>query len=278
VTYGSELKVGFLRDKTMKKLSLLLWSAILILSVGCAVETGQQQPLIGITSAYKPALEEESVASAALRYTYINAVLESGGVPVLLPPNQSKEALQRYVKTLDGLMLTGGNDIPPSVYGEKPHPTTNLMAEQRYKFESRLVRLWLEGEKPILGICLGMQMVNVVSGGTLIQDILSQVAANVGHKGTNENLIVDHSVKIEPDSRLARLLNADEIMVNSVHHQSAKDVGRNLKVAARSADGVIEAMELTNGQFGLFLQWHPERMDKAHSKAIFDSFINACKK
>jgi putative glutamine amidotransferase len=262
----------------MKKLSLLLCSAILILTIGCAVETGRQQPLIGIASAYKPALEEESVASAALRYTYINAVVENGGVPVLLPPNQSKEALQRYVKTLDGLMLTGGDDIPPSAYGEKTHPTTNLMSEQRYKFESRLVRLWLESEKPILGICLGMQMVNVVSGGTLIQDIPSQVAADVGHKGTDENLIVDHLVKIEPDSRLARLLNADEIMVNSVHHQSANDVGRNLKVAARSADGVIEALELTNGQFGLFLQWHPERMDASHKKAVFDSFINACKK
>ena len=262
----------------MKKLLLLLLSAILILNVGCAVETRRQQPLIGITSAYKPGLEEESVASGALRYTYINAVLESGGVPVLLPPNQSEEALRRYVKTLDGLMLTGGDDIPPSAYGEKPHPTTSLMAEQRYNFESRLVRLWLEGEKPILGICLGMQMVNVVSGGTLIQDIPSQVAADVGHKGTNENLIVYHLVKIKPDSRLAQLLNNNKITVNSVHHQSAKDVGANLKVAARSADGVIEALELTNGQFGLFLQWHPERMGKAHSKVIFDSFINACKK
>jgi len=91
--------------------------------------------------------------------------------------------------------------------------------------------LWLEGEKPILGICLGMQMVNVVSGGTLIQDIPSQVAADVGHKGTNENLIVYHLVKIKPDSRLARLLNADEITVNSVHHQSAicKRRGREFK-------------------------------------------------
>ena len=103
-----------------------------------------------------------------LRYTYINAVLESGGVPVLLPPNQSEEALQRYVKTLDGLMLTGGDDIPPSAYGEKPHPTTNLMAEQRYKFESRLISLWLDTGKPILGVCLGMQFTNVVSGGTMI--------------------------------------------------------------------------------------------------------------
>ena len=275
---GSEFNTGSLKDTAMKKLLLLLWLAILILSVGCAVETRRQQPLIGITSAYKPGLEEDSVASGALRYTYINAVLESGGVPVLLPPNQSEEALQRYVKTLDGLMLTGGDDIPPSAYGEKPHPTTNLMAEQRYNFESRLVSLWLEGEKPILGICLGMQMVNVVSGGTLIQDIPSQVADDVGHKGTNENLIVNHSVKIKPDSRLARLLNADEITVNSIHHQSVKDVGRNLTVAARSTDGVIEALELTNSKFGLFVQWHPERMDKPHSKAIFGSFIKACKK
>jgi len=131
VACGSKFNTGFLKDKAMKKLLLLLWSAILILNVGCAVETGRQQPLIGITSAYKPGLEEESVASGALRYTYINAVLESGGVPVLLPPNQSEEALLRYVKALDGLMLSGGNDIPPSVYGEKPHPNrdTTLKAD-----------------------------------------------------------------------------------------------------------------------------------------------------
>jgi putative glutamine amidotransferase len=233
----------------------------------------KNRPLIGLTSVYKPAVNPYQ-ASIYCTFTYVDAIAENGGTPVILPTLSDPEIIRQYVHLLDGLVLIGGDDIPPQAYGQKTHPTTQIMPFERFNFESQLIAEWLATGKPTLGICLGMQFVNVVSGGTLIQDIPSQVGADVIHRGKNAH----HSVEIDPESHLALILASNTAEVYSHHHQAVKDVGKDLKIVARSPDGVAEAAERTDGPFGLFVQWHPEAMtDTAHRDAIYGALIQACK-
>jgi putative glutamine amidotransferase len=204
-------------------------------------------------------------------FTYVEAVAENGGVPVVLPTVTNEEILQRYVQELDGLVLVGGADIPPSAYDQQTHETVKVLHMQRYNFERKLISLWLSAGKPLLGVCLGMQFTNVVSGGSLIQDIPSQVGTDVTHRRKY------HRVRIEPNSSLAKILSATEASVYSNHHQAVKDLGKGLKIIAHSDDGVVEALERVDGGFGLFVQWHPEKMeDTEHRNAIYGALIRAC--
>jgi putative glutamine amidotransferase len=188
---------------------------------------------------------------------------------VVLPSADSDTVIQRYVGILDGLVLVGGADIPPSAYGEEPHETVDLMAPERYEFERKLIAAWLASDKPILGICLGMQFTNVVSGGRLIQDIPSEVGPEVNHR-------TYHQVRIAPGSSLATLLRVSQARVLSYHHQAVDVVGENLKVIAWSDDDVNEAMERVDGGFGLFVQWHPEAGDdRAQRDAIYGALVRA---
>ncbi|MBT3201248.1 MAG: gamma-glutamyl-gamma-aminobutyrate hydrolase family protein, partial [Phycisphaerales bacterium] len=175
---------------------------------------------------------------------------------------------------LDGLILSGGDDVPPEAYGQQPLKLTKTLSPKRHAFEKMMLEAWLPTGRPILGVCRGLQQTNVVCGGTLVQDIPSQIGTTVTHRGTGN---IEHTINIQPDSKLRSLLGAATVRVNSNHHQAADTVGKNLKVTARSADGVIEALEFTDGRFGLLVQWHPERIaDAKHSKAIFNAFIQAC--
>ena len=237
--------------------------------LGCrAKNAAPSAPVIGITSVYQ-ADEQKNSANTLVNFAYARAVAENGGIPVLLPTVDSEEIIERYVHDLDGLVLVGGADIPPSAYGEQPHETVEPLPAQRYEFERKLIARWLAGGKPVLGVCLGMQFTNVVSGGSLIQDIPSQVGTQVKHRGY-------HSVEIEPGSSLAKLLGGTQASVYSNHHQAVKDVGKGLKVIAHSEDGINEALERTSGGFGLFVQWHPEQMeDKHHRDAIYGALVHA---
>lgn len=256
-------------EQTTKKMLVLLWLAILAACGGCQSACGPARPLIGITSVYKVDKENDS-ASTLVNFAYVKAVAENGGVPVVLPTISGEEILQRYVEELDGLVLIGGADIPPLAYAEQPHETVKIMPMQRYNFERRLISLWLDSGKPLLGVCLGMQFTNVVAGGTLIQDIPSQVGTKIKHRGY-------HKVKIDPNSSLAEILDADEAFIYSNHHQAVKEVGKGLKIVARSDDGVVEALERVDGEFGLFVQWHPELTDDAeHRNAIYGALVRAC--
>lgn len=259
-----------IKEKKVKKIVVLLWLAILTACAGCQSTSGPARPLIGITSVYK-VNEEDNSASTLVNFAYVEAVAENGGVPVVLPTVTNEDILQRYVQELDGLVLVGGDDIPPSAYGRQPHETVKVMPEQRYASERRLISMWLSSGKPILGICLGMQFTNVVSGGTLIQDIPSQVGTQVAHRRKY------HRVRIVPGSSLAELLGAEEALVYSNHHQAVDKPGKKLKVIACAEDGVIEAMERVEGRFGLFVQWHPEQMDDTeHRNAIYSALVRAC--
>ncbi len=253
----------------MKKTAVLLWSAILIVCVSCRDTSESSRPLIGITSVYKID-EQNNSFSTTVNFAYIKAVAENGGTPLVLPTISSEEILRRYVQKLDGLVLVGGDDIPPSAYNEQPHETVKVLPTQRYNFERKLIPLWLKSGKPLLGVCLGMQFTNVVSGGSLIQDIPSQVGTKVKHREY-------HRVKIDSTSSLAKILGAAEASVYSNHHQAVQNVGKNLKVIAHSEDGVVEAMERIYGGFGLFVQWHPEQTDDTeHRNAIYGALIKAC--
>jgi putative glutamine amidotransferase len=197
-------------------------------------------------------------------------VADNGGVPVVLPTVDEERVLKRYMEVLDGLVLIGGDDIPPQAYGEQPHETVVPLEEHRYEFERKLIARWLASGKPLLGVCLGMQFSNVVAGGTMVQDVPSEIGTAVDHRKY-------HRVLIEPQSALANILGAHEASVLSNHHQAVDDLGRNLRVIARSDDGVIEALERTDGRFGLFVQWHPEAMtDRAHRDAIYGALVRAC--
>ena len=219
-----------------------------------------KRPLIGIAS-----VNQE---------TYIRAVRNHGGIPVILPNTDGSTAMiDDYLEELDGLIMPGGLDIPPSEYGEEPHPTVSILSDERYKFEKALIHSWIKNsEKPLLGTCLGSQWINVASGGSLIQDIPSAVGGN--HRNVN------HDITLEPDSRLSGIFGSTGFEVNSSHHQAVKDLGEGLRVVAKSPDGIIEATETTDhDRFLIGVQWHPERLietDKSQAR-LFNAFIQAAK-
>jgi putative glutamine amidotransferase len=228
-------------------------------------------PLIGITADFEMSASD-TVGRVTTQMSYVNAVLESGGTPVVLPPVRSADAVNDYLERLDGLVLVGGQDVWPSFYGEKPHPSVDTLSEKRFKFESKLIWAWLDKtDKPILGICLGCQFTNVVCGGTLIQDIPSEVIGALPHRGA------EHSVTIHKKSRLYKILGLEKVTVNSYHHQAVDRAGDKLVVVARADDGIIEALELSGERFAVFVQWHPERLAEEHRRKIFGSLMNACR-
>lgn len=197
---------------------------------------------------------------------YAAAVRRAGGLPVILDYDIQK--IDHHIEELDGLLLTGGADIDPVEYGEPIHESVSLVTPERYQFEAALAKAWLRTEKPILGICLGCQLLNVVNGGSLVQDIPSELI------GSNHR--VEHSINIETDSILYSIFQTKQTTVNSNHHQSVRNLGDHLKVTARSEDGVIEAIEMTNKPFVVGVQWHPEKMIRDEQQTqLFTRFIQA---
>ena len=262
--------------KRQVRIVLLLAMGVLAATGGCSQWARRRpsggRPIIGITSAYVPDGDSVKVNMA-----YVRAVSQAGGTPVILPVTDDDDLVGTYVSLLDGLLLSGGDDVPPEAYGREPLPQTRTLSPKRHRFEKAMVEAWLRTDKPILGICRGLQEVNVVCGGTLVQDIPTQVGTGVIHRAPKGSPPAAHTVKVEPGTTLRSLLSIAAVRVNSNHHQAAGDVAKGLRVSARSPDGVIEALEFTDGRFGLLVQWHPERIeDAAHREAIFGAFVRAC--
>lgn len=255
----------------MTSRSIIIFLIITVLPT-FAFSADPYRPLVGITSAFQSS-DNDSVGKVVTSMAYVNAVLEVGGTPVVLPAIRSLKSIQHYVNVLDGLVLVGGRDIPPSVYGEKAHETVDSLSYKRFSFEYELIKKWIkESKKPIFGICLGCQFTNVVCGGSLIQDIPSQIGTKVIHRQEQGAL---HNVQIDSTSRLFSQIKKSDIVVNSFHHQAVKDVGHNLFACAHSNDGLVEALEFKD-RFGLFVQWHPERMETEHRQCLFQAFVSAC--
>lgn len=196
---------------------------------------------------------------ACLNENYYDAIERAGGIPLLLPPLLDAESIDELLDRVDGVMLTGGDDIDPARYGEAPHPTVDRLDPRREQADFALLERAEVAGLPILGVCCGLQLINVHRGGSLIQDIPAQVGARLSHRGTPE-VQATHEIEVEPGTLLHRLVGSRP-NVNSAHHQAARTVGRGLRVIARAADGVIEGLEGTDpARFLLAVQWHPERI------------------
>lgn len=206
------------------------------------------------------------------------AIEGAGGTPIILPYGG---AVEEIAGLIDGLYVTGGNDIDPTYYGEQPAPGLGRLDPARDRFESQLIRAMLALGKPVLGVCRGAQILNVALGGTMYQDIASQVITPmIQHDQQAPAGHPFHDVEIAKDSLLARITGETVIRVNSRHHQANKEPGEGLIFSGYSSDGIVEAVESTTHPFALGVQWHPE--DLLHAGAdvvsgkIYTSFIQAC--
>jgi gamma-glutamyl-gamma-aminobutyrate hydrolase PuuD len=221
------------------------------------------KPVIGLSSYAEPARWAAWDAPAALLpLSYANQVAAAGGVPVLLPP---VPGIAAAVGRLDGLVLTGGGDIDPAAYGAEPHPRTGRVSADRDRAELDLLAAALAAGLPVLGICRGLQLLNIARGGTLHQHLADLgPAGNAGH-APQPGTFGSHPVRVVAGSMLAGILNADQpLAVPTAHHQAIDRLGAGLTATAWAPDGIIEAVELTGGDhhpFVLAVQWHPEEGD-----------------
>ncbi|TCP65440.1 gamma-glutamyl-gamma-aminobutyrate hydrolase family protein [Baia soyae] len=212
-----------------------------------------------------------------IRRAYANSVATAGGVPVLLSPIVDEKLAEELADRLDGLLLSGGGDINPIHYQEEPHPTLDLVCDIRDQYEFQLAKAFMNRKKPILAICRGAQVLNVVLGGTLIQDVPSQVTTDLPHSQEADRHIATHTIQIDPQSKLAEILDQCQIDVNSFHHQSVKDLPETCQATAYTSDGVVEAFEYQGDQFALAVQWHPEAMTHdEYSLKLFRYFVEKC--
>jgi putative glutamine amidotransferase len=213
-----------------------------------------------------------------IKREYYEAILSCGGMPVLLPNTEPPSALGAIVELLDGLLVTGGGDMHPGHFGEKPHSRLGTITPARDNFELALVEEMLEHRKPILGICRGHQVINVGLGGTLFQDLSCLPHSALTHADPEQTGKVLHNVAIDEDSRLFKIIGSASIETNSSHHQVIDRLGRGLKAVAFASDGLIEAIEHQDFEFVIGVQWHPEAiMEREHSQRLFKALINkAC--
>ena len=199
-------------------------------------------------------------------YDYVRAVEEAGGIPLVLPQmkNIETEALDEQLRGVHGVILPGGGDVAPLLWGEEPEPGLGEIFPFLDSFQMALTRRALERNLPLLGICKGLQILNVVQGGTLVQDLAS-FGATVQHTQRAPIGCPSHSVILQEGS-LLRSLWGERVEVNSFHHQAVREPGRDLRVVARSVDGVIEALEMPGRAFVVGVQWHPEGMVPQNEK------------
>jgi putative glutamine amidotransferase len=232
------------------------------------------RPLIGITLDSEPAGGWSKMPWYALRQNYCDAVARAGGLPIPLP--HEPELATEYLARIDGLLITGGAfDVDPSLFGAATRHATVKTKDRRTAFEYAITRGAIEADKPVLGICGGQQLMNVVLGGTLIQHIPDEIANALPHEQPNPRTEPGHNVKIVAGTLLHRVVKELELPVNSAHHQAVKDVGQGIIVNALAPDGVIEGIEDPRRRFVIGVEWHPEYSISPGDDRIFDAFIRA---
>ena len=234
------------------------------------------RPVIGLTTYLEQAqCGVWDVRASFLPEVYLNAVTRAGGIAVLLPPQPSDaESARDIVSRLDGLILPGGKDVDSARYGEEPHETNDEPRRDRDELEDDLLAAAIDANLPFLGICRGAQMLNVHQGGNLIQHLPELIGHDQFQQGGGTFTTMD--VAVEAGTHLAGIVGRDVAGAQMYHHQAIKDLGRDLVVSARTADGVIEGIELTTVNFGLAVQWHPEETSAADSR-LFDALIAAAR-
>lgn len=232
------------------------------------------KPIIGISSS----LNEHALSVPT---EYIQAITKFGGVPIILP-NLEENAIDSIIEILDGLLLSGGGDIDPTLFNEEPHQHLGKITPERDEFEIAIIQKMMRLNKPIFGICRGMQILNIAIGGDMYQDIYMQTQNKLlQHTQLAPRSHKSHFVEIMDGTKLSDIVQLEKFKVNSFHHQAVRKIPTDFKVSAIASDGIIEAFESLNHKFVMALQWHPECLlsqnDHA-STAIFEAFILACEK
>ena len=232
------------------------------------------RPIVGVMP-----LWDEEKDSIWMLPGYLDGVAQAGGLPVIFPFSADEQDLDQLIRLCDGFLLTGGHDVSPDLYHETPLPGLVSCCEKRDEMETRVLAKALEEDKPILGICRGIQLINAAFGGTLYQDLPSQHPSAVEHHQHAPYNVPCHAVTVAPDSPLYDCLGVRTLAVNSYHHQAVKTLAEELKPMAVSPDGLVEALYRPESRFLWAVQWHPEfsfRTDEA-SRRIFSAFVQAMK-
>lgn len=228
-----------------------------------------KEPIIGIVAGLVGEImpNNELLSRTAAPRSYSDAIDLAGGIPILIPIVKN-ENIEKQLSICDGFIFTGGMDINPIIYNEEPHQNLGAFSTELDRYQYRFIEKVIQSKKPFLAICRGFQMLNVVTGGTLYQD-LSEIDSVKLLQHTQKGLGKDpaHSVIIEKESCLYNIFG-NKALVNSYHHQSIKSLGRGLKAVAKAKDGIIEGVELEGRKFGIGVQWHPETMVLSDNKML----------
>jgi putative glutamine amidotransferase len=232
------------------------------------------RPIIGITRSSQPHYLQ-TLQDNLIREAYYLAIQKAGGIPVKVDPNTS----QNEVVHLDGILFSGGGDINPLIYGDPDDEFALGIDDVRDHLELDLLRLAMDNDIPFLGICRGMQLINVAFGGNLYRDLTRLRSSGLPHDWHPSRMYLAHSISVNSNSLLSQFGFSNGHMVNSLHHQGVRTIGKGLSPIARASDGLIEAIELTGHPFGLAVQWHPEWLTGQQStRRLFESFIHACER
>ena len=233
------------------------------------------KPVIGVTPLYD--VEKSSIWMLP---GYMDGILQAGGVPVILPLSAEDADIERLFRVIDGLLLTGGQDVDPSLYGEERNEKCGEVYPPRDTLEKKLFQKAMSLDMPVFGICRGLQVINILMGGTLYQDLPTQFTSPnaENHRQTASRDTLTHKVTLVQSSPLYALLEAEKLPVNSFHHQGVRQLAPGLLPAAIAEDGLVEALYAPHKSFVQAVQWHPECCFETDepSRKIFRAFINAC--
>ena len=210
-----------------------------------------------------------------LNVPYVAAVIRAGGIPMPIPVDGDPSRAADYIDMIDGLLLPGGEDVTPNLYGEEPVPQVTYMLEDKDRFEMELIRLAIERKKPILGICRGMQILATTLGGKMYQDLPTQYPGCICHRqNTTIRSQLSHTAKVEPGSLMEKLLGEEPLRVNTYHHQAVKELPAGFRGTVVAPDGILEAMESEDGTM-IAVQWHPEELVEKYPRfrPLFDHLI-----
>lgn len=237
-----------------------------------------KKPVIGLTPAH-----DTDTGDLAMRSTYLKALSAADVIPVVLPLTLSPDGCEQMAQALDGFVFTGGPDPHPFLFGEDTHRACGNVSSVRDTMELALLSAVLKTRKPVLGICRGIQIINVGLGGSIYQDIPSQYSANcvfpIAHRQPFAYHLPSHKVELMGGSRLAEICGSAVLSVNSMHHQAVRNLAPSLTACAMAPDGLIEGVEITSHPWFLAVQWHPEHLwehDDASAR-LFQSFGDACR-
>lgn len=233
------------------------------------------KPLIGITT--RNGKDADGHPLTALQHSYINAIVQAGGMPILIPSMLSEEDFTGLYSLLAGILFTGGGDVSLEYFNGSAHPRIGEVDKRRDTTEITLMRAAVNDGKPLLGICRGAQVMNVALGGTLYTHIHDQVNGALDHDYPGDlRKVIVHPVNVDESTRSAEIFGETLLHVNSLHHQGLKDIAPGLRVAGHAPDGLVEVVEIPDHPYAVAVQWHPEWLtDQPAMQKLFKSFVDA---